>query len=88
MVDIRFSVGNCYSCRTRYDADGNRIYCEVSDCVYTSSPSYNAGGLMVDPSVSTVEGCRIACQEYGPCEYFSWESEVAQQLLNTQTLDR
>jgi hypothetical protein len=81
MVDIRFSVGNCDACRTRYDANGNRIYCDASDCVYTGSPSYNAGGLMVDPSVSTVEGCRVACQQYGSCSFFSWELEARARAL-------
>ena len=77
MVNIIFDKGNCDACTSRYEADGvTRKYCDPKDCVYTSSPGYNAGGLAVDAAVGTVEGCRAACQADPACEFFSWESEV------------
>lgn len=69
MVNIIFDKGDCSACASTGT-------CAASDCVYTRNPSYNAGTLSVNPSVSTVDGCRAACQADPTCEFFSWENEV------------
>lgn len=86
MVNIIFEKGDCAGCTERYDSDGERIYCDASDCPYTSNPSYNGGTLQVDPSVGTVEGCRAACQADSKCEYFSWEDEARAPRLRSGPL--